>query len=68
MKNYDGTTEDILLVKAKGYYIVLYNVFVKRVCLHALFLYVICVMSILKACCMLFHVPTLNKYFRLKLT
>ena len=32
------------------------NVFVKRVCLHTLFLYVICVMSILKACCMLFHV------------
>lgn len=35
-----------------------------RVCLHPLFLYVICVMSVFKAiqglCCMLLHVPTLN--------
>jgi K+-sensing histidine kinase KdpD len=41
------------------------NMFVNRVCLHALFLYVICVMSVLKAlqswCCMLLHVLTLNK-------
>ena len=45
------------------------HVFVNRVCLHALFriVYVICVMSVLKAlqslCCMLLHVPIINKTF-----
>ena len=41
------------------------NVLVNHVCLHALFLDVICVMSVLKAlqslCCMLLHVPNLIK-------
>jgi hypothetical protein len=45
------------------------NVFVNRVCFHALFLCVICVISVLKAlqslCCILLHVSTLNKTFRL---
>ena len=45
-------------------YAFLCNVFVNHVCLHALFLDVICVTSVLKAlqvlCCMLLHVPTLN--------
>jgi hypothetical protein len=40
-------------------------VLVNHVCLHALFLDVICVMSVLKAlqslCCMLLHVPNLIK-------
>ena len=43
------------------------NVFVNRVCLYAVFLYVICVMSVLKTlqslCCMLHQVPNLNKTF-----
>jgi hypothetical protein len=48
------------------------NVFVNRVCFHALFLCVICVISVLKAlqslCCILLHVSTLSKTFRLWLT
>jgi hypothetical protein len=40
------------------------NVFVNRVFLHTLFLYVICVNVGFKIlCCMLLHVPTLNKTF-----
>ena len=41
------------------------NVFINRVCLHALYLYVICVMLVLKALqnLLLIHVPNVNKTF-----